>query len=244
MYNIRRNIGVLNIVNQFVKGIIHLIYPQLCAVCKYQEIETNEIFCIDCFSKLPFTSQCQLKKNIFKDNFKGKIKIEHGASLLFFVKQGIVQELIHDLKYNNKPDIGIKMGKILGYEILKSPYFGKIDFIVPVPLHRQKKSTRGYNQSEKIALGISNITGSKIISKNIIRTKNTATQTKMNQEQRSKNVSGAFTSKDPSIFKNKHVLIVDDVLTTGSTLLECSKPIRNIEGIKLSFATLAMGEYF
>ncbi len=237
------NIRFSNIANKFVEGITHLIYPQLCAICNSEEVCVNDTFCIDCFSELPFTNQCQLKQNTFKEHFEGKVKIIHGASLLFFVKQGIIQRLIHDLKYKNKPDIGIKMGKILGYEILKSPHFGKIDFVVPVPLHRRKKSIRGYNQSQKIALGVSNIIGSKTVTENIVRVKNTATQTKMNLEQRSQNVDDAFTSNNQSIFKNKHVLIVDDVLTTGSTLLECSKPLRKIQGVKLSFATLAMGEY-
>ncbi len=243
MCDAHKNIESSNIAKKFVTGIMHLIYPQLCAVCGYQGIEVNDIFCIDCFSELPFTNQCQLEQNTFKEHFESKIRIEHGASLLFFVKRGMVQGIIHDLKYKDKPEIGIKTGKILGYEILKSPYFGKIDFVVPVPLHHRKKMIRGYNQSEKIAIGIADVIGAKILTGNIVRVKNTATQTKMNTEQRSENVSNAFTSKAPSVFKNKHVLIVDDVLTTGSTLLECSKPIRNVQDVKLSFATLAMGEY-
>ncbi len=243
MSNLGINIRILNIANKFSGGIIHLLYPQLCVSCKHQEIEVNDMFCIDCFSELPFTNQCQLKQNTFREHFEGKIKIEHGASLLFFVKQGIVQRLIHDLKYNNKPDMGIKMGKILGNEIFKSPYFGNIDFVIPVPLHHKKKSIRGYNQSEKIAIGITNVIGAEVVTKNIVRIKNTATQTRMNQEQRSENVGNAFVSNNPSVFENKHVLIVDDVLTTGSTLLECSKTLKKIKGVKISFATLAMGEY-
>ncbi len=237
-----KNSIVGEITNKFLKGVAHLIYPQLCIVCNTQGVEVNDAFCIDCFSELPFTNQCQLKQNNFKDTFAGKIKIEHGASLFFFVKQGIVQKLIQELKYKNKPNNGTIMGKMLGYEILKSPYFRKIDFVVPIPLHNIKKSIRGYNQSEKIAHGITNIIGAEISVDNVVRIKNTDTQTKMNQEERKQNVSNAFAVKDVSVFENKHLLIVDDVLTTGSTLLECSNSIKDIQGVKLSFATLAMGE--
>ncbi len=232
-----------NTIKQYLKGIINMIYPELCIACNNQDREANEAFCIDCYSELPFTNQCMLKNNTFKEHFKGKIKIEHGAALFFFVKKGIIQRLIQELKYKNNPKIGVMLGSMLGLEIAKSPYFGKIDLVVPVPLHPQKKAKRGYNQSEKIVTGIVKTLGAKICTNNLVRVKNTTTQTQMNREQRISNLENAFMINDKSKFENKNILLVDDVLTTGSTLLESSKILRNIDGLKLNFATLAMGEY-
>jgi ComF family protein len=165
-----------------------------------------------------------------------------GNALFFFVKQGIVQGLIQELKYKNKPQYGIILGEIMGETRFGDAIKENADIIIPVPLHKSKENKRGYNQSKMFAQGLSNSTGKPISINNLIRTKNTSTQTKMNREQRIENLKNAFEVSDAEEFTGKHILLVDDVLTTGSTLLECASVINQIPQIKISFATIAMGE--
>ena len=233
---------MLKTIREYLNGFLDLFYPDLCIACHENEKEVHDAFCFDCYSKLPFTNFDDFKDNEFTAHFKGKLEIETGNALFFFVKQGIVQELIQELKYKNMSHYGIKLGEIMGETSFGNNLKENIDLIVPVPLHKKKESKRGYNQSEMFAKGLSKSTGRPISVKNLIRTKNTSTQTKMNREQRINNLKNAFKIYTPEEFRGKHILLVDDVLTTGSTLLECASVIKNIPDVKISFATIAMGE--
>ncbi len=233
---------ILKSIKEYIDSFLYLFYPELCIVCNKNDREVNDTFCLECYSELPFTNQTTIPKNQFIQHFEGKIKIEHGAALFYFVKQGIVQNIIQNLKYNDKPQYGVKMGEIFGYSIKDNSYFLNIDMIVPVPLFKSKETARGYNQSLKFAEGISKVTSIPIVKNNLIRIRHTDTQTKMNRVQRLENLYDAFSVLEPKTFENKHILIVDDVLTTGATLLECGNQIMKVKKTKISMATIAMGQ--
>lgn len=233
---------MMQFINEYLKSFSHLFYPELCISCQMNDREIEDAFCFDCYSKLPFTDQSNILENEFKEHFKGKVKIEHGAALFYFVKKGTIQEIISQFKYLNKTQYGIILGEIFGKVIQQSKYFEFIDAIVPIPLHPKKQKSRGFNQSEILAKGLSKQLLIPVISNNMIRGKNTSTQTKMSREERINNLRNAFYLKKPVLFEGKHILLLDDVLTTGSTLLECAHQLKSIKGIKISMATIAMGE--
>jgi len=171
--------------------------------------------------------------------FEGRIKLERATALFLFQKGSRFRNLLHSLKYNHKPEIGVLLGKELGAEMNVSGNFSDIDFIVPVPLHPNREKKRGYNQSERIAAGISAVTKIPVLRGVLVRNSDTQTQTKMNKEERWQNVSGKFVLMDTDILKGKHVLLVDDVLTTGATTESCGIVLLSVEGLKLSIAVLA-----
>ena len=138
-----------------------------------------------------------------------------------------------------KPEIGVLLGKELGAEMLSSGNFSDIDYIIPVPLHPNREKKRGYNQSERIAYGISVVTKIQVLTGVLVRNTDTKTQTKMNKEERWQNVSGKFVLTDNDILRGKHVLLVDDVLTTGATTEACGSTLLSVEGLRLSIAVLA-----
>jgi ComF family protein len=161
------------------------------------------------------------------------------TALFYFNKGSRYRKLLHKLKYKHKPEIGVFLGRELGVSIKGSEYFAKVEGIVPVPLHSSRIKTRGYNQSERIAKGLSEVTGWKIYNNLILRTKATETQTKKSKEERWKNVSGKFALNNPDIAKGKHLILVDDVVTTGATLEACAAELLKIEELKLYIGVLA-----
>jgi len=229
-------------IKEYLNSLYNLVYPELCISCDSNPREVDDTFCLDCYSELPFANIANLNNNEFTKHFEGKINIEMGISLFIFVKQGKIQKIIKDLKYNNKSQYGNKLGTILAYSIQSNPIISTIDYIVPIPLHLKKERKRGYNQSLQIALGLSSILSIPINSTNLVRTKNTLSQTKMTREERISNIEDAFEIKQPNIFSGKHILIVDDVLTTGATLFGAGKTILKTNGTKISMATIAMGQ--
>jgi ComF family protein len=233
---------MLQNIREYLKSFFHLIYPNLCIACNKRTTDINETFCLDCYTELPFTHHSDLKTNEFADHFKGKIGIRFATSLFYFVKTGVVQNIVKQLKYHGKDIYGIKLGQLFGSSFQNSELATSINIIVPVPLHIKKESKRGYNQSLKFAEGIGTRLNIPVSKGNLVRIKNTLTQTKMNNEARIKNMLNAFSVENTFEFENKHVLLVDDVLTTGSTLLECAVTLKDIPGITISMATIAMGE--
>jgi ComF family protein len=223
-------------------SLVHLLFPELCIACNRKVDDIGNAFCVDCYLDFPFTRITDFCDNEFTEHFRGKVKLKYGTSLFFFVKRGLVQNMIRQLKYHRKTDYGLKLGRLYGNTFKESPIASGIDIIVPVPLHKKKLAVRGYNQSEIIADGIASVFDRPVSNNNLIRQKNTLTQTRLSNEARQENIRGAFTLKDELEFQNKHILLVDDVLTTGSTLLGCAAAFERVKGVELSMATIAMGD--
>ena len=196
-----------------------------------------------CQYHLPKTKFHLDRENPFTDRFWGRVPINAGAALYYFAKGGRTQKLIHKLKYDGKRKVGIKLGNLYGRMLKESPYFHKIDLIVPVPLHPRKKQKRGYNQSDLFAQGLSEEMEIPRAPNALKRLEMTETQTKKSQAERFANVAEAFAVNDPKILKGKHVLLVDDVMTTGATMEACANQILSCEDTKVSMATIAFTEY-
>lgn len=221
-----------------VEELFHFFYPNHCAVCN-SKLLTNEMgVCLQCIYKLPKTYNFDEVNNIGETLLAGRFPFERFASFSFFTKEGLLQSLIHELKYNKKPFIGVLLGSLFGEDLLGSNFLKPIDVIVPVPLHPKKKLIRGYNQAEAFARGISKSTSIPVSVDELIRIINNPTQTKRSKTQRWENVKGIFEVKEIDVFQNKHVLLVDDVITTGSTLEASANALLQCEGVKISIATI------
>lgn len=228
--------------NSFGDSLLSLFYPNLCLACEAKEVPKNEVLCIQCQYKLPQTEYHLQKENPFTQRFWGRLPLFSGASLFKFTKAGHVQQLIHQLKYKGKKEVGIKMGERYGQQLKDSPLFQNIDIIIPVPLHPKKKHLRGYNQSSMIAKGLSESMGKMWSDKSLLKTDFSETQTRKSRMDRLENVSGSFSIGHADLLKNKHVLLVDDVMTTGATLESCGLKILEVENTRLSMLTLAIAD--
>ena len=174
--------------------------------------------------------------------FWGRIQIHSATSFLFFNKGGHVQRIMHALKYRGHKEVGLYMGKLFGETLKESSLFNVADMIVPVPLHPKKKYKRGFNQSEVIAKGLEMSLGIPFSINNLIRETHTSSQTKRARYNRWENVKGVFKVQNPEEFSGKHLILIDDVLTTGATLEACVHPLVEIPDTKVSVATLAYAQ--
>ena len=220
--------------------IIDLFFPKVCAGCHTILITNETVFCTVCRHELPLTQYHLDSKNEAVKKFYGKIAIEHASALLYFNKKGIVQELIHNLKYKGHEEIGTVLGnwyvEDLKELVLETPF----DIVIPVPLHPKKFRERGYNQVTTFGKALAK--GLKIDYNDAVlyRKKYSKTQSKKNLIGRSDNIENIFDVIFTEENQNKHFLIVDDVLTTGATLEACSKALLKIPGAKISIVCMAM----
>ena len=220
-------------------SILNLFCPRVCAACGETLLKDEETVCLKCRYTLPFTGYENHADNPLAQVFYGRVRFHAVTACFFFAKSGKVQHLIHELKYKNNPEAGVFLGQELGKTIKDAPLFQGIDYLIPVPLHPRREKQRGYNQSLLIAQGINEVTGIPIGDKYLIRAVYTTTQTKKSADERHKNVKDIFEVRFPEELEGKHVLLIDDVLTTGATLESCAHQLENIPGIMISAATAA-----
>jgi len=187
---------------------------------------------------MPRTNFHLITPNPIELTFWGRVQIEKATALFFYRKGSIYQKLLHNLKYKKSAAIGIELGRILGADVNNANYFSEIDYIVPVPLHPKKERQRGYNQSLMIAKGLKELLNKPIIEGVLIRTHYSDTQTKRGRFERWENVNELFAVKDPSQFESKHILLIDDVITTGSTIEACASKILECKHAKVSVAAI------
>jgi ComF family protein len=216
-----------------------LFFPKICGACDVALAKGEHHLCLHCSLDLPFTNFENIKNNPVEKAFYGRANIEFATSLCYFTKDEKVQNILHNIKYNEQKELAIHIGKIFGKRLQNNSHFKDISVIIPVPLHPQKEHVRGYNQSTLFAEGMSEILQIEIQDKNLIRTINTSTQTKKTRLERVENVEKAFEVKHPEKLKNKHILLVDDVLTTGATLEACAQTLIEQANCKVSIATIA-----
>lgn len=227
---------------KIVKHLFNLFYPSTCICCEQNLLDQEEIICIECRADLPFAENGDFISNPLTLIFEGRVLIEKGASFLYYHPSGKVKKLIHELKYKNNQEVGEFLGKWFGERLLKSTKFKDIDFILPVPLHIKKQQKRGYNQLTKFGDSLSTVLHTKYLENVLIRSSTSKTQTFKNRVERFKNLMTNFSITDTTFLKNKHVLLIDDVVTTGATLEACCKELLKTENIKISIATIALTE--
>ncbi len=227
---------------QFLKDFFDLFYPKLCTNCEKKLLYKEIVLCTFCRHDLPLINYTNYKENKIAKIFYGRVDIEKANALFFFRKIGITKNLIHNLKYKGNQEIGIFFGNWWSEILKENKEFIDVDFIVPVPLHDKKLKKRGYNQVTKFGQTLSKGLKIPYAENYLARTSSTKTQTFKERFERFKNLETKFLLKDLFIFKNKHVLLIDDVITTGATLEACAKELQKTEGVKISVLTMAYTE--
>ena len=225
-------------VRQSLSDLAKCISPYICYGCGVSLTQDAQFACPQCMDVLPYTDFHLLRDNPFIDKFFGRIPIHSAGALLYFSKDGIARSLIHDLKYRGQSEIGLYLGLHYGHILSGSPRFADIDMIIPVPLHPKRLASRGYNQSEMFAEGLSQAMNIPMRTDIVFRERETKTQTKKTRVERFKNVDGAFKVLKPGELKGRHILLVDDVLTTGATLEGCAQEFTKLPHVRLSLATI------
>lgn len=214
-----------------------LFFPHTCVACSEGLVKGEEILCSQCLIDLPRANYTERIDNPLAEKLAGRLPLQYATALLKFKKGGIAQKLLHQLKYKGNQEVGLQLGKILGKEIREAGW--AVDIIVPVPLHKHRLRQRGYNQSAVFAQGLSEEMGVSFLENISIRKKFTETQTRKSKISRWENVENVFGIEQAEILKNKHVLLVDDVVTTGATLEACGTSIIQSGCSALSIACIA-----
>lgn len=222
---------------KWISDLIDLIFPRTCVVCGELLSPQEKDICINCLSTLPKIEKIHLDE--IEKSFWGKVEIERATSFMYYHKNSPYNNLIHCLKYKNRPDTGDRLAFLAAKEIAESGFFDDIDAIVPLPLSKRKMRQRGYNQCDYIAKGLSRATGIPVIKNAVKRLKSNETQTHKSRDERWQNVEGIFALSDATLLEGKHILLIDDILTTGATLASCAKSIKEGCQCKISIFTLA-----
>ncbi|MDB4902724.1 MAG: amidophosphoribosyltransferase [Mucilaginibacter sp.] len=226
----------------YLADFVSLLFPELCAACKESLMANEQLICTDCLYNLPFTNFHLQADNIVARQFWGKIELESAYALYYFTKGGKIQNLMHQFKYKGMHEIGNLLGNIAGEQLTKNEIFNAVDYIIPVPLHKKRLKQRGFNQSACFATGLAQKLNAAVEDDNLARAIATETQTHKSRFARFENMQEVFTVKNPDKLINKHILLVDDIITTGSTLEACGLQLLKIPGLKLSIATIAYAE--
>ncbi len=223
--------------------LLHFIYPNTCAACEKKLWQQENILCLNCETDLPQTKFWLDTDNPVAQKFWGKVPITNASSFLTFKKGLRVQKLIHNLKYNGRQDIGLKIGQLFGRRLAESPLYADIDLLIPIPLHQEKLLLRGYNQSDLIAQGMAETMGKEWRADLLVRTYYTESQTHKSRVERWLNTKSVFAVNKTDYISGKHILLVDDVITTGSTIEGCAIPLLAIDGVRLSVASIALAAH-
>ena len=218
----------------------NLLYPDLCVVCGENLQRNEQHICLTCLNAIPKTTYHLQPDNPIEKRFWGKVPVYRATAFFHFQKGSSFQKLLHVLKYKGNKEIGERIGKYAAVDLLESADFKSVDVIVPVPLHPSKYKLRGYNQSEWIGKGLSAVMEKPQNTTILKRVKENTTQTKKSVFERYENTDGIFECSENELFEGMHVLLVDDVLTTGSTIEACVKALLKLQGIKVSVFTLAV----
>jgi len=221
-------------------GLVHLFYPRLCEGCSKPLLAAEEVLCISCAIEVPETNYHHISGNETELRFAGRIPFAHATSFAYFTNDGLLQHLIHGLKYKDKKETGYYLGKRFGQSLQAADWVASLDMVIPVPLHPAKQAKRGYNQSMLIAEGMSEALHKPATDKILLRIRDTESQTNKTRAERMDNMAGAFKVKENAALAGKHVLICDDVLTTGATLEACALALLENENVKISIATIGI----
>ena len=227
-------------VNFNLAEVASILYPPLCLTCKNKISSKEQGICLECDHHLPRTNFQTTKENKFTERFWGRIPVHTAAAMYYFNGNESVKKMIHGLKYEGKTKIGERIGRIFGKRLRKSSNFDDIDLILPVPLHWERQRERGYNQSDCFGNGLSDSLDKECRKDCLSRKVNTVSQTKKSIAERIENVSNIFEVEKPELLKGKHILLVDDVVTTGATLEACAEAILKVPGTTVSMATIAI----
>jgi ComF family protein len=226
------------LLKDWTDSLSHLFFPHVCAGCGSDLLTIDELICIDCLNQLPSTRFQHFAGNAVEKIFWGRFPIESAMSAFYFTKHSCLQNILQELKYKGNRTLGVFLGRLMGMQIKESMRFANVELLVPLPLYAIREKTRGYNQAAVLCEGIAEIIEIPIVANAIRRIDATSTQTKKNRIDRWQNMQGKFELINPDLIVNRHLLLVDDVITTGASLDACAQAMQGYE-VKLSIASLA-----
>jgi ComF family protein len=229
----------MSYIYDFWDDLLSLLFPRLCYACGNHLLRNEYLICTECYVVIPRTDFHNIDDNPVAQLFWGRCMIQKAAAFSYYNKGSRIRKLIHNLKYKGISEIGYELGRIYGLSLKRSGFTDDMDLIIPVPLHPSKKRIRGFNQSESIAMGISDVTSLPVEINSFVRRLASVTQTKRSRYDRWTNVEGIFKVVSQEAFAGKHILLVDDVITTGSTVESCTNELLKIENVKVSVVALA-----
>ncbi len=228
----------MSILNDFAQ----LLFPAYCAGCDCLLTKSEKGICLRCQCSLPKLHSHDYRDGKIEKKFWGRADVQMATAFLRMTKRNKARKIIHELKYHDNKNAGIALGKLFGLDLKKSNDMNAFDFIIPVPLHPKKLFKRGYNQCDYIAEGMSATLNVDINKLCLVRAINNSSQTRQSRYKRWENVEGIFTIKNPEILEHKNILLVDDVITTGSTIEACAATLNRVHGLKLSVGAIAIAE--
>jgi len=218
-------------------SILHILFPHVCDGCGNDVIDEESSLCMKCIAGLPETNFHLHANNPIEKIFWGRLPIVSATAQYYFIKESLMQHLMHQLKYKGNKELGRQLGRFMGFELQKTNRFNNLQYLVPLPLFASKEKRRGYNQATILCEGIAEVMNTELATDVIVRTQHTDTQTKKGRIERWQNMEGKFELVKPERIRNKNVLLVDDVITTGATLEACAHELLRASP-KLSIATL------
>ena len=227
------------LLNKYLHNFSHLFFPHNCEGCGTDILNDKHFLCARCLHQLPDTGFFLSDNNPIEKLFYGRLNITHAATAYYFTKDSLLQHLLVQLKYKANKEAGYFLGRMLGHLLMKSARFNEVTMLIPLPLNPKKEHMRGYNQAAVICAGIAEVWKRPVLQNGVGRVRFTETQTRQNRVSRWQNMEGVFTVPDPALLANKHILLVDDVITTGATLEACGSAILQVEGAELSIAAAA-----
>lgn len=228
------------LIRQAYNDTLSLFFPQLCEVCGDTLVGEERVICLVCLLELPRTNYHLHPANNLEKVFWGRVNLERVSAFFYYTKGSSYQHLLHRLKYEGRKEIGYEIGCLYGAELKSAGAFLDVDYLIPIPLHPKKEKKRGYNQSLQIANGLSKSLGIPVRTDLLIRDHFTETQTNKSRIQRWENVTEIFSVKDAESFTNKHLVLVDDVITTGATIEACSEIIHAAAKCRISALSMAV----
>jgi ComF family protein len=225
-----------------LQDFLSLIYPRNCVACGNSLFKHEEQVCNYCYVNLPKTNFHKQERNPVDALFYGRTPLLLASSFYLFTKKGSIQKVLHAIKYKHNKELAVLVGKWYAEDLKHDPIISKADYVIPVPLHSKKLKTRGYNQSEEFAKGLAEGLQTTLDTEVLKRKEFTETQTKKSKYERWENVEDVFELIAPETFKNKQVVLVDDVITTGATIEACCQLLQQIEGIQISVLSIAYAD--
>jgi len=220
-------------------SVLHLFFPHICTGCGNDILTEQTVLCMRCMEAMPETNFELHPGNPVEKIFWGRLPLLGATAQFYFTKESLMQHLMHQFKYKNNKDLGLQLGRIMGEQLKRSGRF-KADALVPLPLFPVKERKRGYNQAAILCEGMAGALEIPVLDRVISRPQHTETQTKKGRIERWKNIDGKFVLKNPEAIHNKHLLLVDDVVTTGATLEACGNTLLQAENVQLSIASLCI----
>lgn len=235
--------GMRTVISTWISDLASVIWPRTCAICGRTLVDGEDALCLKCISGLPLTNLHRSDFNTIHQRLATDVRIERAGAMIHYHRKGVYSGLIRSGKYNGRPHLLHHLASLYASQLINDGFFEGIDMLIPVPMHRYKQLKRGYNQSEVIALAISSRTGIPV-GDNLRATRSHVTQTRRGTFERYRNVSSVFEVRNPEELEGRHVLLIDDVITSGATLHACAKTLcDSVDDIRLSILTLATASY-